>query len=125
MINNLRALYNAYEIKDRESTNTVTCILFVKTVKTFPLSQTGDALVRIYPNPCNGKIRCELKNIDEENLEITLTDLTERELIKEIFAFDSYNNKLEIPISKISNGNYIFTLTSNKKIYLNALLIKR
>ncbi len=77
--------------------------------------------ISLYPNPSNGLLKVQIKDISTGTLQIKVTDISGR-LVK-TFTFNNFTSSLSLDISELNNGLYLMQfsqhqLTTTKKISL-------
>jgi PKD repeat protein len=77
--------------------------------------------VKVYPNPSNGKLYVSISDSDAENINVSVTDLTGRQIYKN--TFEGSGTKL-INMTGIKPGIYILNLTYNNKNIKRIISVK-
>jgi hypothetical protein len=75
----------------------------------------------LYPNPSNGKFYLETQNLIAESIEITVMDLTGRQVYEEKAIV---TGKQEIDLTVQEKGMYFLKLKSGDRIFVGKLLIR-
>jgi len=65
----------------------------------------------VYPNPTADQITLELEADKTELVEIEVIDLLGRTLLRKSFSISNGKNQLEMDLSKLSAGTYIYKIT--------------
>lgn len=83
---------------------------FSQTIKLF--REAKESIINIYPNPTFSMLNVEYRNLDDEAIRITLSDLSGK-ILKEI---SSNHNITEIDLSEIAGGIYVVHVIKNQQI---------
>jgi len=73
----------------------------------------------LFPNPCNDILTISSKNNNTENLNITIKDVTGKEVLNNKINF---LNKTDINISELRNGIYFINIENQEMNYVNKLI---
>jgi len=82
-------------------------------------TNTGD--FNVYPNPSQQFINVQLNDVTDKITKIELIDL----LGKTIYVNNFYENKIQIPVSNLTNGTYFIKVYSNDKVLMRKLFINK
>ena len=72
----------------------------------------------VYPNPTNGILNIELKNIDTEKVSLTLTDVLGKEVLMK-------NYDTTIDVSFLENGIYFLSFYKNHQLLVTKKVVKQ
>jgi hypothetical protein len=75
----------------------------------------------VYPNPSQQFINVQLNDVTDKITKIELIDL----LGKTIYVNNFYENKIQIPVSNLTNGTYFIKVYSNDKVLMRKLFINK
>ncbi|MDQ3192302.1 MAG: S8 family serine peptidase [Bacteroidota bacterium] len=78
---------------------------------------TSNKKVIVYPNPSNGRFNLNIKNSQENSVEITVTDLSGRKVYSRNIPKINSNFTTEIDLSDFSTGIYYLQLISGENIF--------
>jgi hypothetical protein len=88
-------------------------------VATNSISNSQENLVIIYPNPTMDVVKISSTNIDFQNSEFSLFDLSGKKIMT-----GKFNQDKMIDLSKLSNGEYQIIVSRNREIILKEKLVK-
>ena len=69
--------------------------------------------IAVYPNPFRDKFYVLVSSNETDNVQLILSDITGRQLLKETKTVESGTNRLEINGSSLGTGIYILQVTAN------------
>ncbi|MBA3828776.1 MAG: T9SS type A sorting domain-containing protein [Taibaiella sp.] len=96
-------------------------VYFAKTTHCLPTNVeeltavASSAQVRsLYPNPASTSINLSIDDTKEEILTIEVHDMTGRQILQQQLQTHSGSNTLQLPLSKLSNGQYVVTVNNKE-----------
>ncbi len=78
--------------------------------------------ISIYPNPANGKINIEAKNIDAEHLVISITDIAGKILLHQNVEYNNRHISAVLNIKALFPGMYFVTLKTETRQYVTKIV---
>lgn len=78
----------------------------------------------VYPNPAKELIHCKLYSNDKEKLNITISDLNGREVLKMNQVLENGQNIFDVYLGQQKAGVYFLELKSKTKVYRNKIIIE-
>jgi len=70
--------------------------------------------LKLYPNPASTNINIELHGIKSESTQLRITTLMGAEISKSVFNTSEANNSLEIDVSALAKGIYLFEIKNGE-----------
>ncbi len=91
------------------------------------ISPVGNELsgLEIYPSPANQFVTIQLKNLEEKNLEIKITNVYGQTVIEKEEENISKNFEKHIDVSGLNNGIYFISIQSGENIFTRKIIIQR
>jgi hypothetical protein len=90
---------------------------------TIGISELNDNQIHIYPNPAFGEVSVVLPE-NMINAEVSLTDMTGKEVLQNIFLTNSHENRLRISTIDLDPGTYIVRAKNGNEIISHKLIVK-
>ena len=78
-----------------------------------------------FPNPTNGKLNLQWQESANEKGNVTITDITGREIYKTVISMNEGTGVKQIDLSGFANGLYLITVKSSNINYNNKIQIQR
>jgi hypothetical protein len=96
-------------------------IRYIRNTVSVPTTKITEANVVVSPNPNNGHFKISVKELTAQSLNVTVTDITGRE-IKKIAAESNQEIKMEL---NVAEGLYFLNVATTSSIWTEKLLIKK
>ena len=84
-------------------------------LSTITTIESGEGEVEIYPNPADNKVKINFRNMNSDNISITIADVSGKVYIQDSYRKISIKTPLEIDISTLNKGIYELILNEGKK----------
>ncbi|MDP2385819.1 MAG: PKD domain-containing protein [Bacteroidota bacterium] len=72
------------------------------------------SMINIFPNPVTDELNLQLITAEAKDLEIVLSDMLGKTIIKNEFSISAGENQIKLNTSEISNGVYMISITDKK-----------
>jgi hypothetical protein len=111
------------------SGNTTSCSFTVTVVKALP-PKDNDANIRLsvkaYPNPATDYVNITIKTETPKNMSLRLYDIFGVQVVTPVEIIGSTTeNTIQINISKLRRGVYIYTLSADNRILFTDKIVKK
>ena len=84
---------------------------------------SGEENFKLFPNPTNGTTYIDLINLDNENVNVTIMDMTGKIVAERDYTING-TAKLPIVTNNFSKGIYVVTLTIGNKVQQQKLIVQ-
>ncbi|UII19281.1 T9SS type A sorting domain-containing protein [Fulvivirga ligni] len=79
-------------------------------------NEDGDVEVNVYPNPFSAELNIDVSSIESQEVEMTVTDITGRQVIARDIKIDAGNSSLKLNLEELPKGVYILRLNGEEEI---------
>jgi photosystem II stability/assembly factor-like uncharacterized protein len=79
----------------------------------------------VYPNPAENTIYLQLLDKQKISLELSITDLVGKTVLKQQIRLDSGNKTVPVDVSSLREGIYMLRMSDEENIFTKKLVIKR
>ena len=86
---------------------------------------TSGSTFTLYPNPSSGDLILNWMNCQSGKLQVTINDITGRNMINQIISMYSATGQYKLDLSDLTNGIYIISLQSDGYNYTGKLEIRK
>ncbi|MCH8903845.1 MAG: T9SS type A sorting domain-containing protein, partial [Bacteroidetes bacterium] len=81
--------------------------------------------IKIYPNPTSSQINIQLKNLENQDVELTIMNILGEVIYEEMFHnVEGELNKI-YALSQLSNGIYFIKIGLDERIFVNKIIIQK
>ncbi|MBL7816767.1 MAG: T9SS type A sorting domain-containing protein [Saprospiraceae bacterium] len=77
------------------------------------------------PNPTNGKTTIRIESTIADKFDFTMTDLLGRTVVNRPLSIQAGLNTLDLDVSNLSNGIYIYNLSKGNRVISNKLIVNQ
>ncbi len=86
-------------------------------------NKLSDQNISIYPNPSNGRFTLSLDDINEKEFDLTVTDITGKEIFSDHIINNSSSLEKEYNLENLPKGAYLLMIRDNVSVVQKKLII--